>query len=182
MPSAYFGPSPDLLPPGHMPPPDYLAMQKSSRSTAKAAAATRRVSSGQAPSQGPIEYKSVFQPRPGQEHVCGLSTGHRTKVDGSEWALLDTLDVQMCNDDRERREALAHTRAAEQRGHLDRQVGQSSSSSHRSSVVPPSSTVLYLDPHTFTSSSSRQAAATGDKSYLISPPSPTSTISSSPTP
>ena len=137
MPSAYFGPSPDLLPPGHMPPPDYLAMQKSSRSTAKAAAATRRVSSGQAPSQGPIEYKSVFQPRPGQEHVCGLSTGHRTKVADSEWALLDTLDVQMCNDDRERREALAHTRAAEQRGHLDRQVGRAAAIRDAPRPSPP---------------------------------------------
>ena len=120
----YFGPSPDLLPPGHKPPADYLSMLK----TARTAKAGRRGSAGPmhgtttTQGGGPAEYRSVFRPRPGQEHVCGLTTAHRSKVAASEWALLDTLDVQMTNDDKERRERLVHTRAEEQRAHLDRQV------------------------------------------------------------
>ena len=121
----YFGPSPDLLPPGHQPPPDYLSQLKTARATAKTA--SLRASTGQMDQtqQGPVEYRSVFRPRPGQEHVCDLTTQHRSKVATSEWALIDTLEVQLCNQDKERRERLALTQAAEQRKHLDKQVGGS---------------------------------------------------------
>ncbi len=51
----------------------------------------------------PVEFRSVFKPRPEQEYVCSLAKEHRDKLANSEWALLDTLEVQMFLDDRDAR-------------------------------------------------------------------------------
>ena len=41
------------------------------------------------------EYRSVFRPTPEQELVCGAAKERRGNIATSEWALLDTLGVQV---------------------------------------------------------------------------------------
>ncbi|GAX78303.1 hypothetical protein CEUSTIGMA_g5745.t1 [Chlamydomonas eustigma] len=123
MPAENFGPSPDLLPANFKSSPDYLSMMKTDRAAAK----TRRTRANSArhASLGngePVQYSSVFRPRPDQEHACHLTTQHRQEIANSEWALLDTLEAHMTNQAREHRHRVVATKAARQRGHLDAQV------------------------------------------------------------
>lgn len=67
-------------------------------------------------------YSSVFRPRPEQRHVCNLATTHRGKVMASEWALLDTLEVQLYNEERDKVEKVRAVKAAEQRSFLEGQL------------------------------------------------------------
>lgn len=124
MPAENFGPSPDLLPANFQPPPDYLSMLKTSRAATKGRRAASAGRTRPTDAEAPLEYSSVFRPRPGQEHVCGLTTMHRSKVASSEWALLDTLEVQMINEDKDRRAKLAAERAARTRAQLDHQMAE----------------------------------------------------------
>jgi hypothetical protein len=125
MPAENFGPSPDLLPSTFKPPPDYLSIMKTGRAAAKTRGtkaysdSSRHADLGNG---GPIQYSSVFRPRPDQEHVCHLTTQHRQEVANSEWALLDTLEAHLTNQAREHRHRVVAAKAAMQRGHLDTQV------------------------------------------------------------
>lgn len=69
---------------------------------------------GPLPLEGaPVLHASVFKPKPGQEHVCSLAGEHRAHVANSEWALIDTLEVALYQDELEGRQRQLKAAAAE---------------------------------------------------------------------
>lgn len=131
-PAEDFGPSNDLLPAGYTgTKKDYLALLKTQRAQAKAAARLPK----KAESKPPVTYSSVFQPRLEQKHVCDLATMHRKKLMTSEWALLDTLEVQMYNDERDKSEQIKSLKAAQQRAFLEMQFKERQREEKEAKVV-----------------------------------------------
>jgi len=123
-PAEDWGPSPDLLPAGYAPPPDYLTMLKTQRMARKSARSLPHLAGsmhGVVPPEQ-VQHASVFVPRPDQAHACATARTHREKVANSEWALLDTLEVELYNNEKAWREKMKEQTAAEQRACLDRQV------------------------------------------------------------
>lgn len=100
-PAEDWGPSPDLLPQGFTVPPDYLTMLKTQRTNKTARSSLPHVGStrGQVPLDQ-IEYASVFVPKPEQAHACSLARTQREKAAKSDWALLDTLEVELYNNEK----------------------------------------------------------------------------------
>jgi len=94
-----------------------VTSQRKAMQATQAANASQRMSS-----TGPVEYKSVFKPRPEQEHVSSMARERRGRIEGSEWALIDTLEVQLCLDERDARARHTIAQQAGQRRALDAQV------------------------------------------------------------
>lgn len=116
MPAEYWGPSPDLVPPEgwrrHS-----GGSQMSSRRLDRQPGVQRSHSAARS-----MEFKSVFKPTAEQRHVCDLATTRRKNVENSEWALLDTLEVQMYNDERQYRQQRTLAQQAATRKKLDSQM------------------------------------------------------------
>lgn len=70
------------------------------------------------------EYRSVFRPTPEQEVVCGAAKERRGNVATSEWALLDTLGVQMFLDERDQKQRALRSAQDGQRAYLDKQMAE----------------------------------------------------------
>lgn len=97
--------------------------------TQSAFGAGRRASAPRArpipgPDQQPVEFRSVFKPRPEQEPVCQLATQRRKLIQNSEWALIDTLEVDMYMREKEARAAALVALQTSQRQALDQQMGE----------------------------------------------------------
>lgn len=71
-----------------------------SQSLGRAGTRTRNAHSALPFGPEATEFRSVFKPRPDQEHVCSMAREHRDRIAKSEWALLDTLEVQMYLDEK----------------------------------------------------------------------------------
>ncbi|KAG1668474.1 hypothetical protein FOA52_005247 [Chlamydomonas sp. UWO 241] len=121
-PAENWGPSPDLLPPDFTPPPNYLDLLKTQRTQRKTKSMLPQLASNRG--QEEITYASVFKPRPDQRHTATLSKHHREKMANSEWALLDTLEVELYNNEKAWREKMKHMTSAEQRAFLDAQIAE----------------------------------------------------------
>lgn len=126
VPAHDFGPSPDLLPPDFRGAPDYLTQLKTQAARTRqrrSQSATRgQFASGTGTGPEQIEYKSVFKPRPDQEHVCNLAKARRQNTFNSEYALIDTLEVHLHNQELGQRAAVRARAASAQRTYLDGQV------------------------------------------------------------
>jgi len=72
--------------------------------------------------EGPVEFRSVFKPRPEQEPACAAANERRRLIMNNEWALLDTLDVEMSLKEKEARQKHLQQLQAAQRKALDSQV------------------------------------------------------------
>eukprot|EP00798_Chlamydomonas_sp_ICE-L_P010617 gene10617-12291_t len=102
-PTADYGPSPDLI--------NSMAAQRANE-RAYRASMQPPVTKCQSEPQSPCstlrnslnsEFRSVFKPSPGQEYHCNLAKTRRENIKKSEWALVETLEVQLFNNDRDRR-------------------------------------------------------------------------------
>lgn len=120
MSAEYWGPSPDLVPTmrnRHSAGPGGGTLGRRSNSVDPSLRRSQSAGRG-----GGVEYRSVFRPRPEQEHVCSLARTHRDNVKGSEWALLETLEVQMYMDERQRKERQVVAVQTATRRNFDSQV------------------------------------------------------------
>ncbi|EFJ46959.1 hypothetical protein VOLCADRAFT_105271 [Volvox carteri f. nagariensis] len=72
----------------------------------------------------PGEVRSVFIPTAEQLPVCAAAAERRANVGGSEWALIDTLDVALFMKEKEVQQRLAREAQARQKAALDKQMEQ----------------------------------------------------------
>eukprot|EP00798_Chlamydomonas_sp_ICE-L_P008896 gene8896-3779_t len=116
MPAEDWGPSPDLLPP-----PGGRKRHSASHMSTRRMDYTDNARRSQSASRN-VEFRSVFKPRPEQEHVCNLAMARRNNAAGSEWALLDTLEVQMYNDEKQHKHHRTVAQQAATRRNYDAQL------------------------------------------------------------
>lgn len=121
-PAEDFGPSPDLLPAGFTGSADYLSMMKTQRTQTRSKSTSLPSVYNQTIPADQIQYASVFKPRPEQEHACSLAREHRDKMKNSEWALLDTLEVELFNNEKEWRQRMKAANCNTVKKQLDAQV------------------------------------------------------------
>ncbi|GIL81280.1 hypothetical protein Vretimale_1091 [Volvox reticuliferus] len=72
----------------------------------------------------PGEVRSVFVPTAEQMPVCAAAMERRANVAGSEWALIDTLDVALFLSEKEAQARAVREAQARQKAVLDRQMSQ----------------------------------------------------------
>lgn len=133
MPAEYWGPSPDLIQHHRSLREQQLAASRTLAQTAtRTAGRSRRqqhrlqthgrAQAQEEEEQDDVEYRSVFKPQPGQEECCAAAKERRVAVANSEWALLDSLETALCNDEYDQRHKIKAKAAGQLRAVLDAQV------------------------------------------------------------
>lgn len=98
------------------------AARQAAAAQAAAAAAASRKHGGLTAEEKQKLMGSVFGSTGEQRYIAGLANKHRELMQQSEWALLDTLYVQMANEEEVMRARLKANSQAEVRGMLARQL------------------------------------------------------------